>query len=36
MSVATRTHLASLAFAVGLLMVGNVLVQTRWAPWVPW
>ena len=35
-TVATRSYLASLAFAVGMLMVGNVLVHTGWAAWFPW
>lgn len=35
-TVATRSYLAPLGFAVGMLLVGNLLAHTGWGPWFPW
>jgi ABC-type transport system involved in multi-copper enzyme maturation permease subunit len=35
-TVWTRSYLGALGFAVGALLVGNVLGHTGWGPWFPW
>lgn len=35
-TIATRSYLASLGFALGMLLVGNLLGHTGWAAWFPW
>lgn len=35
-TVATRSYLAALGFALGMLLLGNLLSHTGWAEWFPW
>ena len=35
-TVWTRNYLASLGFALGMLVLGDVIGHTGWAPWFPW
>jgi len=35
-TIATRSYLAALGFALGMLLVGNLLGHTGWAVWFPW
>lgn len=35
-TVATRSYLAALGFALGMLLLGNLLGHTGWAVWFPW
>lgn len=35
-TVATRNYLAALGFALGMLLLGDVVGHTGWAPWFPW
>jgi ABC-type transport system involved in multi-copper enzyme maturation permease subunit len=35
-TVWTRSYLAPVGFALGMLLLGNVVGHTGWAPWFPW
>jgi len=35
-TVWTRGYLAPVGFALGMLLLGNVVGHTGWAPWFPW
>lgn len=35
-TVWTRGYLAPVGFALGMLLLGNVIGHTGWAPWFPW
>ncbi|MFZ1410869.1 MAG: ABC transporter permease [Micropruina sp.] len=35
-TVATRSYLAASGFALGMLLLGNLLGHTGWATWFPW
>ena len=35
-TVWTRGYLAPVGFALGMLLLGNVVGRTGWAPWFPW
>lgn len=35
-TVATRSYLAALGFALGMLLLGNLIGHTGWAIWFPW
>jgi len=35
-TIATRSYLAPLGFALGMLLLGNLLGHTGWATWFPW
>lgn len=35
-TVATRSYLAAIGFALGMLLLGNLLGHTGWATWFPW
>lgn len=35
-TIATRSYLAPLGFALGMLLLGNLLGHTGWASWFPW
>ena len=35
-TVWSRGYLAPVGFAIGMLLVGNVVGHTGWAPWFPW
>jgi len=35
-TVWTHGYLASVGFALGMLLLGNVVGHTGWAPWFPW
>lgn len=35
-TIATRNYLAALGFALGMLLLGNLLGHTGWATWFPW
>ena len=35
-TIATRSYLAALGFALGMLLVGNLIGHTGWAEWFPW
>jgi len=35
-TIATRSYLAPLGFALGMLLLGNLLGHTGWAAWFPW
>lgn len=35
-TVWTRSYLAALGFALGMLLLGDLVGHTGWAPWFPW
>lgn len=35
-TVASRSYLAALGFALGMLLLGNLIGHTGWATWFPW
>jgi ABC-2 type transport system permease protein len=35
-TLTTRSYLAALGFALGMLLLGNLLGHTGWATWFPW